>query len=56
MSEVKKRVKFITHANSEYVFLMQISDLICGAIRDCHSHKNHHLKETLDKQILRKIY
>jgi len=51
-----KRVKFITHANSEYVFLMQISDLICGAIRDCHSHKNHHLKDVLDKQILRKIY
>lgn len=55
-SKLIKRVKFVTHANSEYVFLMQMSDLICGAIRDCHSKTNHHLKEILDKQILRKIW
>lgn len=51
-----KRVSFVTHANSEYVFLMQMSDLVCGVIRDDQSGKNHHLKQILGKQILRKIW
>ncbi len=51
-----RRVKFITHANSEYVFLMQISDLICGAIKDSLSGRNNSLKTIIKRQLLRKIW
>jgi len=50
------RVKFITHANSEYVFLMQMSDLICGAVRDSLNRDNNGLKSVINKQLLRKVW
>lgn len=50
------RIKFITHANSEYVFMMQLSDLICGVIKDSHYDKNRALKQILGRQLLRKIW
>ena len=50
------RVKFVTHANSEYVFLMQMSDLICGAVKDSLNSKNNGLKSVVNRQLLRKIW
>jgi len=51
-----RRVKFVTHASSEYVFLMQMSDLICGAVKDSLSSHNKGLKTVIDNQLLRKIW
>ena len=51
-----KRVQFITHVNSEYVFLMQMSDLVSGVIRDNHRNKNQRLKQILGSQLLRKVW
>ena len=50
------RVKFVTHANPEYVFLMQMSDLICGAVKDSLNSKNNGLKSVVNRQLLRKIW
>jgi hypothetical protein len=50
------RIKFISHINSEYVFLMQISDLICGVIKDSHYDKNRDLKQILGNSLLKKIW
>ena len=51
-----QRVKFVTHANSEYVFLMQMSDLVCGVIKDSVTGKNKRLKSLIRKDLLRKIW
>ena len=50
------RVKFVTHVNSEYVFLMQMSDLICGAVKDSLNSDNNGLKRVINRQLLRKIW
>jgi hypothetical protein len=51
-----KRIKYITHVNSEYVNAMQLSDLVSGAIRDFYTGKNKDLIRVIDKKYLYKIY
>ncbi len=51
-----KRIKHITHVNSEYVNAMQLSDLVSGAIKDWFTGKNKDLKKIIDKKYLYKIW
>jgi hypothetical protein len=51
-----KRIKHITHVNSEYVNAMQLSDLVSGAIKDYFTGKNKDLRKIIDKKYLYKIY
>jgi hypothetical protein len=51
-----KRVDYITHVNSEYVNAMQLSDLVCGAIKDYSSGKNKDLKRIISRKYLYKIW
>lgn len=50
------RVEHITHVSSEYVNAMQLSDLICGAIKDHFTARNKDLKKVIDKKYLYKIW
>ena len=50
------RVEHITHVSSEYVNAMQLSDLICGAIRDHFTGRNKDLKKIIDRKYLHKIW
>lgn len=50
------RVEHITHVSSEYVNAMQLSDLICGAIKDHFTGRNKDLKKTIDRKYLHKIW
>jgi hypothetical protein len=51
-----KRIKHITHVNSEYVNAMQLSDLVSGAIKDHFTGKNTELRKIIPKKYLYKIY
>ena len=51
-----KRIKHITHVNSEYVNAMQLSDLVSGAIKDYFTGKNKDLRKVIDKKYLYKIW
>lgn len=51
-----KRIKHITHVNSEYVNAMQLSDLVSGAIKDYFTGKNKDLRRIIDKKRLYKIW
>ena len=51
-----KIVEFITHVNSEYVNIMQMSDLVSGAIKDDFTGKNKELKRVINKRFLEKIW
>ena len=51
-----KIVEFITHVNSEYVNVMQMSDLVSGAIKDDFTGKNKELKRIINKRFLEKIW
>ncbi len=51
-----KRIKHITHVNSEYVNAMQLSDLVSVAIKDYFTGKNKELKQIINKKYLYKIY
>jgi hypothetical protein len=51
-----KRIKHITHVNSEYVNAMQLSDLASGAIKDYFTGKNKDLRKIIDKKYLYKIW
>lgn len=51
-----KRIRHITHVNSEYVNAMQLSDLVSGAIKDYFTGKNKDLKRVIDKRHLCKIW
>ena len=51
-----KRIKHITHVNSEYVNAMQLSDLASGAIKDYFTDKNKDLRKVIDKKYLYKIW
>jgi len=51
-----QRVKHITHVNSEYVNIMQMSDLISGAIKEHFTGRNKDLKKVISKKLLVKIY
>ena len=51
-----KRIKHVTHVNSEYVNAMQLSDLVSGAIKDYFTGKNKDLKGIIDKKYLCKIW
>src|SRR3989344_4828700 len=50
------RVEHITHVSSEYVNAMQLSDLICGAIKDHCTGRNKSLKKIIDRKYLHKIW
>ncbi|MHA1401441.1 MAG: DUF3800 domain-containing protein [Candidatus Heimdallarchaeaceae archaeon] len=51
-----RRVKFVTHADSEYVFLTQMSDLVCGVIKNKVVGKNKELGDILGRNLLRKVW
>lgn len=51
-----QRIKHITHVNSEYVNVMQLSDLVSGAIKDYFTGRNKGLKKIIDKKYLYKIW
>ncbi|MBU4274431.1 DUF3800 domain-containing protein [Patescibacteria group bacterium] len=51
-----KIVEFITHVNSEYVNVMQMSDLVSGAIKDDFTGKNKELLKIINKRFLEKIW
>jgi len=51
-----RKVSFVTHASSEYVYILQMSDLISGAIKDFFTKKNPELKKVIDKKLLYKIW
>lgn len=51
-----KRIDFITHVNSEYVNVMQMSDLISGALKDNFTGKNKELKRIINKKFLIKVW
>ncbi len=51
-----KRIKHITHVNSEYVNAMQLSDIVSGAIKDYFTGKNKDLRKMIDKKYLYKIW
>lgn len=51
-----KRIKHITHVNSEYVNAMQLSDLVSGAVKDYFTGKNKDLKKIISKKYLYKIW
>ena len=50
------RVEHITHVSSEDVNAMQLSDLICGAIKDHCTGRNKSLKKIIDRKYLHKIW
>jgi len=51
-----QRVKHVTHVNSEYVNVMQMSDLVSGAIKDHFTKRNTDLKKVINKSLLVKIF
>lgn len=51
-----KKIKYITHVNSEYVNAMQMADLISGAIKDYFTKRNISLKKVIKKGLLIKIF
>ena len=51
-----KRIRHITHVNSEYVNAMQLSDIVSGAIKDYFTGKNKDLRRVIDKKHLHKIW
>ena len=51
-----KRISIVAHVNSEYVNVMQMSDLISGALRDSFTGKNKELKKVVNRSNLCKIY
>ncbi len=50
------RVAVVAHVNSEYVNVMQMSDLVGGALRDYFTGKNKELKKIIKKGNMYKIY
>ena len=50
-----KKVEFVTHVDSEYVNIIQLSDLVSGAIKDHFTGKNKDLKKIIKKKYLYKI-
>lgn len=51
-----KRINYVTHVNSEYVNVMQMSDLISGAIKDYFTGRNKDLRNVIRKSLLEKIW
>lgn len=51
-----KRINYVTHVNSEYVNIMQMSDLISGAIKDYFTGRNKELRNVIKKSLLEKIW
>lgn len=51
-----RRIKHVTHVNSEYVNAMQMSDLVSGAIKDYFTKRNPKLKKVIKKNFLKKVW
>lgn len=49
------RVEHITHVSSEYVHAMQMSDLVCGAIKESFTGRNKELIQKIDKRLLVRV-
>lgn len=52
-TKTKRRVHFIVHADSEYVLMLQLADLISGAIRDSFTKKNQQLKKIISRNLIK---
>ncbi|MEK7125212.1 MAG: DUF3800 domain-containing protein [Patescibacteria group bacterium] len=50
-----KRIEHVTHANSVYINIMQISDLISGAIRDQFNKRNTDLVKVINSDLLVRV-
>ncbi|MDA2922885.1 DUF3800 domain-containing protein [Patescibacteria group bacterium AH-259-L07] len=50
-----QRVSHITHVDSQYVNVMQLSDLVSGAIKDAFTKKNTELKKAIKIKFLKKM-
>ena len=50
-----KRIMNITHVNSEYVNVMQLSDLVSGAIKDHFMGRNMDLKRIIKRKLLKRV-
>ena len=50
-----KRIMNITHVNSEYVNVMQLSDLVSGAIKDHFTGRNMDLKRVIKRKLLKRV-
>jgi hypothetical protein len=51
-----RRINYITHVSSEYVYAMQMSDLISGAIKDYFMGRNKDLQKIIDKRLLIRVW
>lgn len=51
-----RRINYVTHVNSEYVNVMQMSDLISGAIKDYFTGRNKDLRNVIKKSLFEKIW
>lgn len=51
-----RRVRYVTHVNSEYVNAMQLSDLVSGAIKDDFTKRNTDLKMVVNKGLLKRVW
>lgn len=50
-----KKIMDITHVNSEYVNIMQLSDLASGAIKDYFMCRNMDLKRVVKRKLLKRV-
>ena len=50
-----KRIMNITHVNSEYVNVMQLSDLVSGAVKDHFTSRNMDLKRVIKRKLLKRV-
>jgi hypothetical protein len=50
-----KRAKYVTHVDSQYVNVMQMSDLVSGAIKDDVINKNKELIKSLSQELLVRV-
>jgi len=55
-TKTKKRADFVSHVSSEYVHLMQMADLVSGAIKENFTGRNKDLKKVILKKNLIKIF
>lgn len=50
-----KRIMDVTHVNSEYVNVMQLSDLVSGVIKDHFMRRNMDLKRIIKRKLLKRV-
>lgn len=50
-----RRIEFVTHVDSKYVNVMQLSDLVSGAIKDHFTGKNKDFKKIISRKYLHRV-